>query len=264
MVSRLSVLLALLFIITRADAQKVIEIKGIYGSPQRLWDKGYKLNDLGVNAVFVHDKSISGEVMSRAKKEGVKIFAEFATLNGKDYVENHPEAWAIDNQGDKVKPATWFMGVCPTEPGFRKYRTDALHELLKKYDVSGVWMDYVHWHAQFEDPDPILPETCFCDRCVNAFEEYKNISVSGNNTPAKAQYILQHHDTTWKNWRCTVIADWVKQFKQILNNQKPGALLGIYHCPWNDEDFDNARRRILGLDYAMLNICRCILSHGVS
>jgi hypothetical protein len=252
MISRLIIIFVSLSGVTAADAQKVIEIKGIYGSPQKLWDKGFKLNELGVNAIFLHDNSITAELMSRAKKEGVKVFAEFATLNGKGYVEDHPEAWAIDNKGDKVKPATWFMGVCPTEPGFRKYRTDALHELLNKYEVSGVWMDYLHWHAQFEDPEPILPETCFCDRCITAFEEYKSISVAGSNTATKAEFILQHHDTAWRNWRCTIVASWVKEFKQILNKQKPGALLGIYHCPWHDDDFNSARRRILGLDYAML------------
>ena len=33
---------------------------------------------------------------------------------------------------------------------------------------------------------------------------------------------------------------------------KPDALLGLYHCPWNDQEFDGARRRILGLDYDLL------------
>ena len=253
MISRLCILLIVAFVAISAHTQKVIEIKGIYGSPQKLWDKGLKLNELGVNAIFLHDKSISAELMSRAKKEGVKVFAEFATLNGKGYVENHPEAWPIDNNGEKVKRATWFMGVCPTDSGFRKYRTDALHELLNKYDVNGVWMDYLHWHAQFEDPEPILPETCFCDRCIAIFSEYKRIEVSGSTTASKAQYILQQHDSAWRNWRCTVVADWVTEFKQILNEQKPGALLGIYHCPWDDDDFNFARRRILGLDYSLLD-----------
>jgi hypothetical protein len=33
---------------------------------------------------------------------------------------------------------------------------------------------------------------------------------------------------------------------------KPGTLLGIYHCPWTDDEFDGARRQILGLDYDLL------------
>jgi hypothetical protein len=38
----------------------------------------------------------------------------------------------------------------------------------------------------------------------------------------------------------------------IINQEKPGALLGVYHCPWDDNDFNGARRRNLGLDYDML------------
>jgi len=33
---------------------------------------------------------------------------------------------------------------------------------------------------------------------------------------------------------------------------RPDALLGLYHCPWDDEEFDGARYRILGLDYDLL------------
>ena len=253
MLRHLHILIVILFNAAPCHAQQHIEIKGIYGSPQKLWDKGYALDQLGVNALFIHDKSISDQLMTRAKKEGVKVFAEFATLNGKGYVESHPEAWAIDNEGNKVEPATWFMGVCPTEPGFRKDRTDALRALIRKFDIDGVWMDYVHWHAQFEDPEPILPETCFCNNCIPAFEKYKGIRVSGDNTKMRARHILKNHDTAWRNWRCAVIADWAKEFKQILKQEKPGALLGIYHCPWSDDEYNNARRRILGLDYKMLN-----------
>ncbi|MFW5916560.1 MAG: hypothetical protein ACOCTM_03715 [Bacteroidota bacterium] len=61
------------------------------------------------------------------------------------------------------------MGVCPTDPEFREYRFNQLRELLSNYELNGIWMDYVHWHAQFEEPEPILPETCFCDNCLKNF-----------------------------------------------------------------------------------------------
>ncbi|MBL7697755.1 MAG: hypothetical protein JNK79_06335 [Chitinophagaceae bacterium] len=235
---------------TFASAQ--VEIRGVYGHPQGLWDKGFRLDSLGVNAIFLHDKSISAELMKRARNENVKVFAEFATLNGKGYVENHPEAWAIDSSGKKVQSATWFMGVCPSDPVFRKHRTDALKKLLSDFDVDGVWMDYVHWHAQFEDPDPILPETCFCNKCTSGFEKHTGITVSGNGIPGKARFILNRHEVAWREWRASVIANWAAEFRQIISKEKPGALLGLYHCPWNDEDFNGARYRILGLDYNKL------------
>src|SRR5690606_24262255 len=111
------------------------------------WKKGHKLSDLGVNAIFMHDKSINESIMRNAKADGIKVYAEFPTHNGKGYVESHPEAWPIDKNGNKVEPATWFIGVCPTEPGFRRHREEEVRKLLHKHDLAGIWLDYVHWHA---------------------------------------------------------------------------------------------------------------------
>jgi hypothetical protein len=244
----------LIFIFCILESRGQVLTKGIYGHPKPLWEKGYKLPELGVNAIFVHGGSIDSALVERAKKEGVKVYAEFATLNGKNYVEEHPEAWAINEKGERVEAASWFMGVCPTENGFRKYRFKQLHKLLNDYDIDGVWMDYVHWHAQFEEPVPILPETCFCDNCLSSFSKEMHVDIPAGSTAEKAQWILQNKEKEeiWRDWRCKVIYDWSVQIREIVKHQKPEALLGIYHCPWNDEEFEGARRKILGLDYDLL------------
>ena len=162
---------------------EVSKIKGIYGNPKPFWDKELDLNSLGVNAIFIHSGSINHDILNKARSEGLMVFAEFATLNGKNYVEKHPEAWAVNENGEKIQAATWFMGVCPTEPGFRKYRYDQLRELLLEYDLDGVWLDYVHWHAQFEDPEPILPETCFCNHCLTTFSEDSGVKLPEGTIP---------------------------------------------------------------------------------
>jgi len=231
---------------------KKIEIRGIYGSPEPFWKKNTKLNELGVNAAFIHDGAITDSIMKRARVEGVRVFAEFATLNGKGWVEKHSEAWAIDKFGNKAQPATWFLGVCPTEPGFRQHRISELKTLLNKFDIHGVWMDYLHWHAQFEDPEPILPETCFCDHCLTTFQNHTGITIPDGSIASKADWILSNHDSSWRNWRCSVVAGWVRDFRTVIKQEKPAALLGIYHCPWDDSDFNGARRRSLGLDYDSL------------
>ncbi|MDZ4707487.1 MAG: hypothetical protein SH818_03715 [Saprospiraceae bacterium] len=231
---------------------KKIEITGIYGSPEPFWKKNLRLDQLGVNAVFMHSGSINENILTRAKAEGAKVFAEFATLNGKDYVDQHKEAWAIDQNGHPVEAASWFMGVCPTEPGFKEYRINELRLLLKKFNLDGVWLDYLHWHAQFEDPEPILPETCFCDHCLSGFQSASGSTLPEGSTSKKAEWILTHRDSAWRTWRCSVIAGWVMDLKNVLHQERPGALLGVYHCPWDDDDFNGARRRILGLDYDIL------------
>lgn len=230
----------------------LIQIRGIYGSPTGFWKKGIHLSDLGVNAIFVRHHSITEKFMERAEQEGVAVYAEYPTLKGKGYVKEHPDAWPINDQGEKAKQASWFMGVCPTNPDFKQYRMRELRELLKTYDVKGVWMDYVHWHAQFEEPDPILPETCFCEDCLTRFQAAAGVDVPEGSTAKRASWILENRDAEWRDWRAGVIAGWARDMKMIIQQEQPDTLLGIYHCPWTDQEFNGARRRILGLDYGML------------
>ncbi len=253
---RLPVMLMILLavsLLSYGQAEKSqFEIKGIYGHPAPLWEAGYHLNELGVNAVFAHNGSIDSVMIHRARQEGARVFAEFATLNGKGYVDDHPDAHAINDRGERVEPASWFMGVCPINAEFRAYRFQQLRDLLSRFDLDGVWMDYVHWHAQFEDPEPILPETCFCGDCLVAFAHYSGLDVQGNSIAEQATWILYNHDSTWREWRCEVIAQWAVEMKAILQEMQSDALLGLYHCPWEDHAFDGARYRILGLDYSRL------------
>lgn len=227
--------------------------KGIYGHPQALWDKGHNLSELGINAIFVRSHSIDSATVERAKQDGLKIYAEFATLNGKNYVEDNPDAWALDEQGRQVQPASWFLGVCPTNPGFFSYRMQQLRDLLNKYPLDGIWLDYLHWHAQFEEKEPILPETCFCEDCRTAFAADTELKLPHGDVQQQAEWILVNHDADWREWRCSVINHWVNSCREVIEEERPRAVLGIYHCPWTDEEHDGARRRILGLDFDALS-----------
>jgi hypothetical protein len=162
-------------------------IKGVYGNPGTLLKAGYSFDSLGMNAVFVRSGSLNREFYETSKKQGVKVFVEFATLNGKEYLKEHPDAWPIDEKGEKSPPADWFMGICPTHQGFKESRDEELREILSTYEVDGVFLDYVHWHAQFETPEPILPETCFCDRCTQAFGASIDTVIPGETIPQRAE-----------------------------------------------------------------------------
>lgn len=230
-----------------APFRKRLEVRGIYSNPRAFWDKGLRLDDCGVNAIFTGASSITPALMERAAAEGARVFAEFPTLNGKGYVEKHPEAWPINEHGEQAPPATWFLGACPTDPGFRAFRMNQLQALLDAHDVAGVWMDYFHWHAQFEDPQPVLPETCFCEACLAAFSKSTGIGDPPGTTQSRANRILTRRQRQWREWRVEQLNGWARDIKTALG-RRPGRLLGIYHCPWTDAEFNGARRRILGLD----------------
>ncbi|RYD34607.1 MAG: hypothetical protein EOP87_08880 [Verrucomicrobiaceae bacterium] len=229
-------------------------IRGTYAHPKTFWDTGAKLDEYGVNAVFIHGKGIDEATLKRAKAEGCKVFAEFPTLNGKygDYVKNHPDAHPIDDSGNPAPPATWFMGVCPTHKGFREFRMKELRELLGKYELDGIWMDYTHWHGQFEDPYPVLIKTCFNHSCLSEFEKWAGVEVIGNTPQEKAKWIFSNAARKWEDWRVHVIVDWAKEIRAITKEIRPNALVGIFHTAWKDEDLSGVRRRCLGLDFDAL------------
>ncbi|MEX1239884.1 MAG: hypothetical protein WEB30_09205 [Cyclobacteriaceae bacterium] len=226
--------------------------KGVYGDAGAFLKNGMPLRSLGINAIFVHSASLKDELYKAAKAEGVRVYAEFPTLNGKEYLEEHPEAWPINEKGERAPIADWFMGICPTDPGFRKYREQQLHDLLSRYQVDGIWLDYLHWHAQFETPNPILPETCFCERCLLQFQEEMKVDIPSGDIETRSQWILTRSDSSWRLWRSSVLNDWVSDMKTILKTSQPSALLGIYYCPWFPEDYGGANYRTLGLDMKAL------------
>ena len=57
-------------------------ICGVFGHPNGFWQRGFRLGDLGINAVFVSSDDINQQIIERTRAEGCRIFAEFATLNG--------------------------------------------------------------------------------------------------------------------------------------------------------------------------------------
>ncbi|MCC5928741.1 MAG: hypothetical protein JJU28_05805 [Cyclobacteriaceae bacterium] len=223
-------------------------IKGVYGNPGALLDAGYNFEELGMNAVFVRSISLNFDFYKTAREQKCKIFVEFPTLNGKNYLQNHPEAWPIDEKGEQSPPADWFMGICPTDPDFKEFRINQLKEILNSYQVDGIFLDYFHWHAQFETNNPILPETCFCNRCITTFSESKDIEIPEGDTPSRANWILSHSDTAWRDWRSSVLTNWARDMKTIIQDLQPDALMGIFYCSWYPGDHEAALYRSLGID----------------
>ncbi|MCT4591759.1 MAG: hypothetical protein N4A71_28320 [Carboxylicivirga sp.] len=223
-------------------------IKGVYGNPGTLLKAGYTFNELGVNALFVRSHSLNDELYKTALEQDCKVFVEFPVLNGKQFLKNNPQCLPIEPNGQASPPADWFMGICPTCPDFKEDRRQHLKSILNRYKVDGIFLDYLHWHAQFETPEPILPETCFCGRCTDMFSKAYHIELHRDSIPEIANQILSFHKKEWRQWRCSVLSNWVTDLKQILLSKQPESLLGLFYCAWYPDEYDSALYRNLGID----------------
>ena len=68
-------------------------------------------------------------------------------------------------------------------------------------------------------------------------------------SPAEVStWLLTDQRDTWITWRCGVFTDWVREFREIVDAERPNALLGTFHCPWTEEEFGGALRGKLAID----------------
>lgn len=226
-----------------------MEILGVYGGyPDEITQTGRTLADFGINALFVGSGSLTAERVARAHQQGVRLFAEFNSMHRGAYVKLHPDAAPVGADGQVSPPPEGWQGVCPTHPNYRTETMDDFRRILRDFDIDGIWLDYHHSHASWERAEPILPDTCFCGRCLRQFQADTKIALPDQPASMLSQLLLTTHRAIWVQWRCDVFTDWVREYKEILRMSRPRALLGTYHCPWSETDFDGALRDKLSID----------------
>lgn len=226
-----------------------LAVRGVYGGiPESLLSDGTTLGDHGINAVWIGSTQLNARDVERLQAQGALVFAEFNTMHHAAYLEQHPDAAPVGPDG-RVSPAPeGWQGVCPTHPGYRRDRLDAFRTALADYEIDGIWLDYHHAHANWERADPILPDTCFCARCLETFAKETSIDLPAEPVAALSARLLGPLRERWVQWRCDVFTGWVRDFAAIRDAVRPNALLGTFHCPWSAADRDGALRDKLAID----------------
>ncbi len=229
--------------------QPWIEMRGLYGDiPLEIFNSGKTLGDYGINAIFIGSGGVEAERVRLIRSHGARLFAEFNSMHFAEYLKEHPDAAPVGADGSISPPPEGWQGLCPTHPGYRRNRMEAFQKLLRDHAIDGVWLDYHHSHANWERAEPLMPDTCFCDRCIAQFQKETGTRLPDQPTAARARRLLTEYSRKWVQWRCDVFTDWVREFRSILDRTRPGALLGTFHCPWNEEDFDAALTAKLAID----------------
>ena len=235
--------------VTAQEKRPHLEIRGIYGGvPVELLAEGKTLDDHGINAVFMGSGGLTAERIALLKKHDAKVFAEFNTMHVAGYLKERPDAAPVGVDGKVCPPPQGWQGVCPTHPGYRKYRMDAFRKVLSDFEIDGIWLDYHHSHASWERAVPDMPDTCFCERCIAEFARETKTDLPDETPPELARLLLGKHKGEWVQWRCDVFTGWVREFRAIIDQTRPKALLGMFHCPWTDTEYDGALRNKLAID----------------
>lgn len=229
--------------------QRTVDIRGIYGGVPAEWiAQGRSLHDYGVNAIWIGSGGLREDDIALLHAQGAKVYAEFDTMHEAGYLKSHPDAAPIGRDGQASPPPDGWQGICPTHPGYREERMGAFRTVLRDFVVDGIWLDYHHSHASWEQAVPNLPDTCFCARCLAQFAAQTGVTLPAGPMPDISTLLLGRYREVWVDWRCSVFTDWVREMRGIVDVERPGALLGTFHCPWSENEFDSALRTKLAID----------------
>ena len=227
-------------------ARPWITIRGIYGGyPSQILDRAEKPADYGLNAIWVGSGSLSAEQIERYHKLGLKVFAEFNSMHHSQYLKDHPDAAPIGPDGKPSPPPSGWQGVSPFHAGYRADRMDEFRRVLTTFDIDGIWLDYHHAHASWEQAQPELPDTDFSPAaCANSLRG--PASACQTTSPQLPKLLLTAHRSAWADFRCAVFTDWVREYRTIRDAVRPKALLGNFPLPLVVERFWRRDSREVG------------------
>jgi len=232
----------------RDGARPWIKIRGIYGGfPDQLFENGRSPRDFGVNAIWVGSGGLDARRIERYQDLGIKVFAEFNSMHAAEFLKEHPDAAPIGPDGQRSPAPSGWQGVSPFHAGYRQARMSEFRRVLKTFDIDGIWLDYHHAHASWEQSEPVLPDTDFSSAALRLFTAKTGIDLPDEPAVA-AKILLGPHREAWTNFRCETFTDWVREYRALMNEVRPKALLGSFHCPWSQNDLGGAIRHKLGID----------------
>lgn len=225
-----------------------VTVRGIYGGYVReILQRGQTPADYGINAVWVGSGSLNAAAVEQMRGLGLQVFAEFNSMHAAEFLKANPEAAPMGPDGLPSPPPQGWQGVSAFHPGYRRDRMSEFRRVLATFDIDGIWLDYHHAHASWERAEPDLPDTDFSPHALRLFTETTGIALP-SEVPAAARRLLGEHREVWTTFRCDVFTDWVREYREILNDVRPRALLGTFHCPWSVEDYGGAIRHKLAID----------------
>ena len=258
----------LFFSLSDAAAQTT---RGIYGVPsiKRVAPSSYEgdMERAGVNAVFVPAEE---ETVHYFKKRGFQVYVAVNAFGGKGGWKKYPDSRPVKSDGSYLGSTQGYKGhggMCPTDPGWRNERLKYIEKIVQEFGgmdgIDGVWLDFIRYPGFWEVPDPKIPDTCYCPRCLAKFQRDSGINMpSGLDAKGSATWIKAHAPYQWMVWKKEQIASFVLETREVMdrNRGKKPLKLGLFLVPWTKGERGDAISYLLAQDPFQLSALADVIS----
>lgn len=229
----------------------ISSVVGIYG----VGKDTPELTEYSIQRVFV---SARQELVASQVAAGREVYLSLNAFGGSGAWQKFPDSRPVTADGSYLEKS--LGGICPTHRGYRDERLALLETWLKdgekEWQIDGVWLDFIRYPGRWEQVEPNLPDTCYCERCLKDFQEKSGIKIPENlaTVGQKADWIHDTKHLEWINWKKEQIVSFVREVKSLIDTLGAGRnlKLGVFLVPWQKADHSSMLSSHLAQDAGLL------------
>ena len=219
---------------------------------------------LGLNTLFVGDElAASLAFREQCRAAGLKYFLIIRTFNDPEAAKADPTLVSIDREGQPARREDDVM-ICPSRQDFRRSKMDQIRAAIQRLRPDGVTLDYFRFFIYWEGVDPQkgpvnFPAFCFDRSCLHDFLtptglklRHRTVGESLEANRELIEEIWSKHRDAWYQWRVKRIAENARELTGSIRQEFPGLPIVLHAVPWTRDEFNGARRKIVGQDFRLL------------
>jgi hypothetical protein len=206
----------------------------------------------------VYTKGIDLQFRAALAQRGIQYWATVCTFFNPSAVSADPRLRPIGSDGQPMEQIDWYIGIAPSQD---EYVTDQLAQIrsaVHALQPDGIFLSFTRWpgfwelwmpHHQRQD----FPEYSYDTKTLERFQKDTCLDLPTLEPVEAARWIEANARKSWTNWKCKLVADFIRQVKAIGRQEQPYLKIMLNTIPFRAQEYDGAREKVFGQDIEMLS-----------
>jgi hypothetical protein len=167
------------------------------------------------------------------------------------FLARHPDLTPIDQHGKPAEKVDWYIGI-PSERRINTaHKIGLLEPVVRHLQPDGVHLGFIRWPGFWEIwLDDVtrseMPDYCYGRATLARFSAETGVDVPVDEPAAAARLIASRHRAAWRDWKCNITVETVREVRTTLAAIKPDIEIVINTLPFFPTDFGNVVEEVFG------------------
>lgn len=180
---------------------------------------------------------------------GMRVTASLATFADTAVAQRRSEWLALARDGRRARPleawSDWseafYYHLCPTRPEYRDYFLRLVDEIVTRYEVDGIDLDFIRYPfgPAVGESEPI--HFCYCDHCTTQFQQDHGLDAKKLTSGDEGWQV-------WIEWRAEQISQFVQDVKERIQ-KRSGLTLMTYIATYGSRSHDRRELQVIREKY---------------